>query len=336
MSLRTLERDAPSLLRNRLPAPTQLAVLCILSLVLMLADARLHLTAPLRQALATVLYPVQLVLLEPLRLLSDATAYLQKLETAQSAAHQAQEQITAISLQAHQAQLLEQENQHLRALLGLRDRLPLPAQAAQVVYESPDPYSRRVILDKGQVAGILPGSPVMDAQGVLGQVVRVQPFTSEVRLLIDRDQAIPVQVSRTRVRGIMYGLASNLAPDMLELRYMPSDSDIEPGDRLVTSGLDGIYPPDLPVAAITEVQRQSETAFLRIDSVPLARMESARHVLVLTPRNEVLAAQLPAAQELPALTAVNAAAQEKAREDKSAQRRATPVAPTLPTKEGAP
>lgn len=327
MSLRTLERDAPSLFKNRLPAPAQLAVFCILSLVLMLADARLHLTAPLRQALATVLYPVQLALLQPLRLLSDAADYLEKLETAQSAAHRAEEQITAMSLQALQAKLLEQENRELRALLGLRERLPLPAQAAQVVYESPDSYSRRVILDKGQVAGILPGSPVMDAQGVLGQVVRVQPFTSEVRLLVDRDQAIPVQVTRTGVRGVMYGLASNLAPDMLELRYMPSDSDIQPGDTLVTSGLDGIYPPDLPVATIKVVERQGATAFLRIDSEPLARMEGARHVLVLTPQNEVLAAQLPAPQELVTLTTANAAAQKKAREDKSARRRATPAAP---------
>lgn len=333
MSLRTLERDAPSLFKNRLPAPAQLAVFCILSLVLMLADARLHLTAPLRQALATVLYPVQLALLQPLRLLSDAADYLEKLETAQSAAHRAEEQIAAMSLQAHQAELLEQENRELRALLDLRERLPIPAQAAQVVYESPDPYSRRVILDKGQVAGVLPGSPVMDALGVLGQVVRVQPFTSEVRLLVDRDQAIPVQVTRTGVRGVMYGLASNLAPDMLELRYMPSDSDIQPGDTLVTSGLDGIYPPDLPVATITAVERQGATAFLRIDSQPLARMEGARHVLVLTPQNEVLVAQLPAPQELTVLTTANAAAQKKAREDKSARRRPAPMAPVS---EGAP
>ncbi len=167
----------------------------------MVADARLQITAPLRQALATVLYPVQLALLQPLRWISDSADYLEKLEAAQRAAHEAEAQITAISLQAHQAQLLAQENQQLRGLLNLRERLPVPAQAAEVVYESPDRYSRRIILDQGQMAGIVPGSPVMDASGVLGQVVRVQPFTSEVRLLVDRDQAIPTEVSRTGVRG---------------------------------------------------------------------------------------------------------------------------------------
>lgn len=327
MSLRTLERDAPSLFKNRLPAPAQLMVFCALSLALMVADARLHLTAPLRQTLATVLYPVQLVLLQPLRWLSDSADYLEKLETAQSAAHAAEAKITAMSLQAHQATQLEQENQALRGLLGLRERLPVPAQAAEVVYESPDNYSRRIILDRGQVAGIVPGSPVLDAAGVLGQVVRVQPFTSEVRLLVDHDQAIPIEVARTGVRGVMYGLASNFANDTVELRYLPSDSDVLPGDSLVTSGLDGIYPAGLPVATVTAVEHQGATAFLRIDSQPVARMQGVRHVLVLTPRNEVLATQLPMVEELTALTQANADAQKKARDDKSAQRRATPATP---------
>ena len=177
------------------------------------------------------------------------------------------------------------------------------------------------------MAGIVPGSPVMDAAGVLGQVVRVQPFTSEVRLLVDRDQAIPTEVSRTGVRGVMYGLASNLTSDTVELRYMPRDSDVQPGDALVTSGLDGIYPPGLPVAVVTAVERQGATAFLRIDSQPLAKMQGTRHVLVLTPRNSVLAAERPIAQELATLSQSNADAKKKARDDKSAQRRATPAAP---------
>ena len=179
MSLRTLERDAPSLFKNRLPAPTQLAVFCALSLALMVADARLQITAPLRQALATVLYPVQLALLQPLRWISDSADYLEKLEAAQRAAHEAEAKITAISLQAHQAQLLAQENQQLRGLLHLRERLPVPAQAAEVVYESPDRYSRRIILDQGQMAGIVPGSPVMDASGVRARWCGCNPLPAK-------------------------------------------------------------------------------------------------------------------------------------------------------------
>lgn len=332
MSLRTLERDAPSLFKNRLPAPAQLAAFCVLALTLMLVDARLHLIAPLRQALVTVLYPAQQALLQPLRWISDSASYLETLEAAQSAAHRAEQEIAAMSVRARLADKLAEENQQLRDMLALRERLTLPIQAAEVVYESPDAYARRVIIDKGQVAGIVPGSPVLDAQGIVGQVVRVQPFTSEVRLLIDRDQAIPVQVARTGVRGVAYGLASNVQPDAIELRYMPSDADVLAGDVLLTSGIDGVYPPDLPVATVTTVERQGGTTFLHINGQPLARMQGLRYVMVQPPVQEALQAQLPAAQELQELIAPSASATRQAREDKSAQRRATPQLP----KESAP
>ena len=322
MSLRTLERDAPSLFKKSLPEPVQLVVLCVLALVLMLADARLHITNPVRQAIATVLFPAQWALLRPLRALSDGLHYMETVQVAQSAAHEAQRQLAAMSLEARQAQELEEENRRLRALLELRPRLQVPTLAAEVVYESPDSYTRRVILDKGQVAGVLPGSPVVDERGVLGQVVRVQPFTSEVRLLVDRDLAIPVLIERTGVRGIVYGRASNLGADVVELRYISGDVDIQEGDVLLTSGIDGVYPARLPVARIMVVERQGATAFLRIDGQPIARMQGARHVMVLAPWQEALAAQLPAAAELRALVAPQADAAQQAREDKSAQRRA--------------
>ncbi len=321
MSLRTLERDAPSLLQKRLPAPVQVGLLCLLAVVLMLMDARLQLTQPLRQVIATGLYPMQWSLLQPLRWVSDGAAYLEALETAQSAAQEARRQMAAISLQARQSEILSEENRRLRALLNLRDRLGTEALAAEVVYESPDSYSRRVIVDKGQMAGVQPGSPVMDELGVLGQVTRVQPFTSEVRLLTDRDQAIPVQVARTGVRGVVYGNASNLRPDSVELRFMPSDADVQEDDLLITSGLDGVYPEGLPVAKVVLVERQGATAFLRIESLPEGRMQGARHVMVLTPLNFALAQELP---DLEALTRNSVADRQKAREDKSAQRRGPP------------
>src|SRR5574344_1698917 len=256
-----------------------------------------------REAIATALLPAQWALLRPLRALGDGLNYVETVEAAQSAAQDAQRQLAAMGLQARQAQELEEENRRLRELLQLRPRLQVPALAAEVVYESPDNYTRRVILDKGQVAGVLPGSPVVDERGVLGQVVRVQPFTSEVRLLVDRDLAIPVLIERTGVRGIVYGRASNLGADVVELRYISGDVDIQEGDVLLTSGIDGVYPARLPVARIMVVERQGATAFLRIDGQPMARMQGARHVMVLAPWQEALAAQLPAAAELRALVA---------------------------------
>lgn len=327
MSLRTLERDAPSLLKNRLPAPVRLAAFCVLALVLMLADARLHIITPVRQSIAAVLYPMQWALLQPLQMLARTTDYFDNLQTAQNTAREAQRQMASMSMQTRQVQELEEENQRLRGLLSLRARLPVTAQAAEVVYESPDAYSRRVIVDKGQVAGVQLGSPVVDELGVLGQVVRVQPFTSEVRLLVDHDQAIPIHIDRTGVRGVVYGQASNLRPDTVELRYMATDTDIQVGDQLLTSGLGGIYPAGLPVAQVQAVERQSATQFLRIVGQPLARMQGARHVMVLTPWEDIVAAQLPDPQELRALQEPSSIAAQKAREDKSAQRRATPSTP---------
>lgn len=336
MSLRTLERDAPSLFKKSLPEPVQLVVFCVLALVLMVADARLHITNPVRQAIATALLPAQWALLRPLRALGDGLNYVETVEAAQSAAQDAQRQLAAMGLQARQAQELEEENRRLRELLQLRPRLQVPALAAEVVYESPDNYTRRVILDKGQVAGVLPGSPVVDERGVLGQVVRVQPFTSEVRLLVDRDLAIPIAIERTGVRGVVYGRASNLSADVVELRYMPGDVDVQEGDMLTTSGIDGVYPAGLPVARVALVERQGATAFLRVEGQPLARMQGARHVMVLTPWQEALAAQLPAADEVRALVAPQPEATKKAREDKSAQRRAGSRLPVHESKEATP
>ena len=158
----------------------------------------------------------------------------------------------------------------------------------------------------------------MDEAGVLGQVTRVQPFSSEVTLLSDRAQTIPVMVARTGARSVAYGDASNLRPDGMELRFMPNDADVQEGDELVTSGVDGVYMAGLPVARVVRVERRAQSPFMRIYCEPVARLEGARHVLVLTPLQVLKAQHAPDAQ--PVETAESEALE---REDKSAQRRAT-------------
>ena len=327
MPLETLDRSPPPFFKQGPSALSQLVFFSALALFLMVADARFQIVQPLRAVIATVLYPAQWLALQPVQMVQTGLGYLTDLKTARVTEEAARVKLAEQSQRAGQVEQLLLENERLRQLLGLRERLQVASVAAQVLYDATDPYSRRVVIGKGQLQGIEPGSPVMDESGVLGQVTRVLPFVSEVTLLVDRDQAIPTEVSRTGVRGVMYGLASNLTSDTVELRYMPRDSDVQPGDALVTSGLDGIYPPGLPVAVVTAVERQGATAFLRIDSQPLAKMQGTRHVLVLTPRNSVLAAERPIAQELATLSQSNADAKKKARDDKSAQRRATPAAP---------
>lgn len=318
MSLRTLERDAPSQFKQGTSAGARALMFGVLAVLLMVADVRLKLTEPLRQAVSAVLFPMQWAVMQPVDWLSNGQNYFHDLGAAQAEAVESRRLMAAMSLKAYDADRLQEENQQLRNLLGLRPRLAVDAVTAEVMYETPDSYTRRVVLDKGQVAGVQAGSPVMDDVGVLGQITRVQPFSSEVTLLSDRDQAIPVMVERTGVRGVAFGDASNLRTDGMELRFMPNDADVQVGDALVTSGVDGVYIAGLPVARVVEVERRSQSPFMRIYCEPVARLDGARHVMVLTPLDIVKAAHTPDAQPI----TPTAAETQQHREDKSAQRRA--------------
>ena len=323
MSLRTLERDAPSMFKPSVSSTTRVLLFSALAMALMLADARLKLTEPVRQAVSAVLFPLQWAVMQPVNALDNIKHYFHDVHTAQAEAQEARRLMTEMTVKAHTAEQLLAENQQLRDLLELRSRMPITTVTAEVLYETPDSYTRRVVLDKGQVAGIEPGSPVMDDAGVLGQVTRVQPFSSEVTLLSDREQVVPIMVLRTGLRGVVYGDASSLRSDGMELRFMPNDSDIQVGDELVTSGVDGVYMAGLPVARVVEVERGSQAPFMRIYCEPVARLDGARHVVVQTPLHVLKAEHAPEVAP-PVPTAGQAKA---AREDKSAQRRAGGVQP---------
>ena len=285
----TLDRHAPSFLRQG-PSPVSKLILCsALALFLMVADARFKVTDPLRNLVALALYPVQWLMLKPVEAMGQSAGYLQALQRSQAEAAGARQALILMSERATQADQLLQENARLRGLLGLRDRLVTSAQAAQILYDSADPYTRRVVVDQGGSHGVEIGSPVMDESGVLGQVTRVYPYLSEVTLLTDREQAIPVLNSRTGARGVAYGDPSPRG-GMMELRYMSATEDVKEGDLLTTSGVDGVYPPGLPVARVLHVERRADSAFARIYCRPIAQIEGTRHVMLL----KSVADQLPA------------------------------------------
>lgn len=317
MTMGTLERGAPSMFKQGPSALTQFIAYSAVALFLMVADARFNVVEPVRQVVSTVLYPVQWAMVQPMRFFAGGASYFDDLDSAKAEAQEARQSMLAMAQRATQSDQLLQENEQLRQLLELRDRVTVPAKAAQVIYDTPDPYTRRVVVDKGQVAGVLPGSPVIDERGVLGQVTRVQPFLSEVRLLVDRDQAIPVLNQRTGERSVAYGDPSSLRGDGIELRFMPSNADVKEGDLLTTSGVDGVYPSGLPVAKVTRVERRADSAFARIYCEPVARLQGARHVMLLTPMDKVLP-DTPHAPEPPS------AAKAK-RDDKSVTRRSSDV-----------
>lgn len=299
MPLGTLDRDPPPFFRQGPSALSKLAVCSALAFFLMVADSRFKVMQPLRVALATVLYPAQWLALRPVLLYQGASQYLSSLSSAQAAQQETIRKHNLQSQRANQVEQLSLENVRLRKLLGLRERLQSPGIAAQVIYDAADPYSRKVIIDKGMADHIGLGSPVLDESGVLGQVTRVYPLVSEVTLITDRDHAIPVLNTRTGARGVAYGDVS-LHVDAMELRFMAANADVLAGDLLTTSGVDGVYPPGLPVARVETVERRVDAVFARIYCVPLALVAGAAHVVVL----DAVTTQIPSRPVPDAPTAV--------------------------------
>ena len=288
MPLGTLDRSPPPFFKQGPSALSKLVFFSALSLFLMVADVRFRITQPVRAVLGTALYPVQWLALQPVRIVRGTSGYFMGLDQANSSSEQAAKKLALQSLRAGQVEQLMQENSRLRKILGLREQLATSVMAAEVLYDAADPYTRKIIIDKGLLQDVALGSPVLDESGVLGQVTRVHPLVSEVTLVIDRDLAIPVLNVRTGARSVAYGDATQSGSG-LELRFMGSNSDVQQGDLLTTSGVDGVYPPGLPVAKISKIERRAESAFAKIYCTPQALVTGARHVMVVKP----VSAQIP-------------------------------------------
>ena len=281
MPLGSLERSPPPFFKQGTSALTKLVMFSALSFGLMFADQHYNIVQPARWALSLIVYPVQWVALRPQALWDHFDDVFESKQDALSAVEQARTQLLKQSVRASQVEQLMLENRDLRQLLQLRERLGSPAMAAEVLYEAADPFTRKMILDKGALQGVQTSSPVMEELGILGLVTRVHPLVSEITLVTDREHSIPVLNTRTGARGVAFG-ESGGAP-LLELRYMATNADIEEGDMLTTSGVDGVYPPGIPVARVVKIERRADSVFARILCESLARVQGARHVMVLEP-----------------------------------------------------
>lgn len=237
---------------------------------------------PLRSVLATVLYPVQWLIMQPLNALQGVSEYFQTLETAQSEMKIAHNKLLLNMQKSAISEQLQLENQRLRHILELKARPETSGITAAVIYDAADPYTRKLVIDKGSLQNIVTGSPVLDELGVVGQVTRVHALTSEVTLLIDRDQSIPVLNSRTGARSVAFG-DSLTEGGTLDLRFMAANADVLTGDLLTTSGVDGVYPAGLPVAKISRIERRADSAFAKIYCTPIAKITGAMHVMVVKP-----------------------------------------------------
>jgi rod shape-determining protein MreC len=257
-------------------------LLSALALFLMVADKRFEFGKIVRASLATALNPIVNTVLKPVATAQDSFKYLDTLNSVKLSEEEAHKKLLLLSQRANQVETLTLENSRLRQLLSLKETLSTPAQAAEVLYDATDPYSRKIIVNKGSVHAVQLGSPVIDELGVLGQVVRVFPLTSEVAMLIDREQTTPVLNTRTGVRSVAYGNPS-ASGDVLELRFISGNADVLAGDVLTTSGVDGVYPAGLLVAKIEKVERRADSGFAKIICTPKANVLGAKHVMILNP-----------------------------------------------------
>ena len=280
MQLGTIDRTPPPFFRQGPSALTKLTFCSALALFLMVADTRFKLTQPLRAVLATALHPVQRTLLVPVQAWDGASDYFLGLQRAQANESAARRELARQAERSSRVEQLLIENARLRSLLELRLSVNVRSQVAEVLYDAPDPFSRKVIIDRGATQGIVPGAPVISEAGVLGQVTRVYPLSSEVTLLTDKDAAIPVLNTRSQARSAAYGIGGGAG---LELRFMAGNADVQVGDALVTSGVDGVYPSGVAVAKVLSVDRKLDSGFARILLAPAAAADGMRHVLVLEP-----------------------------------------------------
>lgn len=282
---------------HRGPSPAvRLVFFVVLSLLLLFIDARYRYLESTRSALSVLVSPIQRLATLPGVLwqqTGDFFSTQSRLVEDNQLRHQQHERDAA---QLSQLQALQQENQQLRNLLALPQRGELAMQPAEIVYAERDVFKRKVLIDKGANADVLIGQVVMDDIGIVGQVTRVYPWLSEVTLVTEKDHAVPVQVLRNGLRTIVFGAGDT---SQLSLRYMPISSDIQDGDMLVTSGIDGIYPPGIPVAKVVKIERDPAYPFARVTCLPVAGVDHHRHLLILTglPKLPERPAEEPAAAQ---------------------------------------
>lgn len=273
-----MEYNPPPLFNQGAPARVKVIVLALISIALLIIDHRMHSLTLIRQIIGTTLYPLQTIALTPRDAAYKVGGYFSSLSVLQKEIKSLKSERISNAQALQQAQQFTVENAHLRNLFASRERVPVKSIMAEILYDTRDAFTRKIVIDRGMRSGVIPGQPVIDDIGVVGQVTRAFPLTSEVTLLSDKDQAIPVQVVRNGLRSIAYGGGQS---GLLDLHFMAANSDIKIGDLLVTSGIDGVYPPGLAVAKVVQVESSAAGVFGRIACQPLAGIDKNRQLLIL-------------------------------------------------------
>ncbi|MDD4979091.1 MAG: rod shape-determining protein MreC [Gallionella sp.] len=291
---------------QRGPSPVvRLVFFVTLSLLLMFMDARYRYLESARSAVSVIVAPIQSLATLPARIWNDVGDYVAMQSTLKNSNHDLQTQHVVDAGQLARLQALELENKQLRDLVALPIRESYTTTLAEIIYSERDLFKRKVVINKGADASVQPGQIVMDDIGIVGQVTRVFPWLSEVTLITEKDHVVPVQVLRNGLRTIVFGAGDT---SQLALRYMPISSDIQEGDVLVTSGIDGTYPAGISVAKVTKIERDPAYPFARITCLPLGGVDRHKHLLILSAQPKL--PEMPA-PEISVEDAKNAKAKRK-------------------------
>lgn len=269
--------QAPLFIRE-MGLPVRFALYVLLALLIALVDTRYDTLQGLRSALNSVLHPVRLGLAAPWGWAHEVGGFFRTHGRLQAENQRLLQERARLLQQQQQLLALAAENTHLRTLLALPPRPGVAMMAAEIVTVSADPFARRVLIDKGAAHGLVAGRPVVDASGLVGQVTRLYPLTAEVTLLTDRDQSAPVMNLRNGLRVLVSGTG---ADNLLEVRFLDMHADMKPGDRLYTSGIDGVFPAGIPVAEVIRVEAPRHAPFAKAVCRPLAGVGRHRQVAVL-------------------------------------------------------
>lgn len=260
------------------PSPlTRLFFFVLLSIFIMIADSRSDFIADVRRGIGIVISPLQKLAYLPFSLQEKVDQYISDFKLIKEIDYLRRQYLTTRH-DFFRLQTLASENEHLRALLGAAKQTEIQTILAEILYIPRDPFSRKITLGKGSSNGIKPGQVVIDDLGVIGQVTRVLPGTSEVTLITDKNHMVPVQIDRNGLRTVISGAGKN---SELELRFLSINTDIREGDLLTTSGIGGVYPPGLPVGRVAHIEYDRSHKFARIICVPVAGVDRHRQVLIL-------------------------------------------------------
>lgn len=272
--------QAPLFVRE-MGLPARFGVYVLLSLLIALVDTRYDALEGARSGVNMVLHPVRATLAAPWEWFREVGGFFVTHGELQAENLRLTRERDRLLLTQQDRQALAVENVQLRTLLSLPERPGVVAVAAEIMAMAADPFSRKVIINRGQTHGLVAGQPVIDGAGLVGQVTRLYPLTAEVTLLTDRDQGAPVMNLRNGLRVLVSGSG---ADNLLEVRFLDMHADMKAGDLLYTSGIDGVYPAGIPVAQVVRTDPPRHTPFAKAVCRPIGGVGRYRHVMVLNVR----------------------------------------------------